>query len=103
MNVQAFKLVNGQEIVAVLEKTQYNNVTMANPSGYTLRKPHILQLQQDGRGHIGMVFIPWTLANPDLPEIFLPAEHVMFSFSPAEEVERQYLSQTSGIDLSGTV
>jgi hypothetical protein len=49
---------------------------------------------------VGLALIPWTLSNPDISRLEIPASAVLLSFDPSSEVERQYLQQTSGISLS---
>lgn len=101
MAVLAFKLVSGQEIIA--EATA--NTATLNSTGahsYTLSKPHVLQLQQH-MGNVGLVLIPWFLSAPDVRGVEVGIEHIVAVISPDSQVEKQYLSQTSGISLDTTV
>lgn len=96
MTVKSFKLISGEEVVATV-------VTTLNPTGYTLRKPHILQFQQVAPGQLGLAFIPWTLSNPDIDTVEIPTSAVISVFEPAAKVEKQYLEQTSGISLVSSI
>jgi hypothetical protein len=53
-----------------------------------------------GQGQIGLAFVPWTLSNPTIEVIEVPAAAVLLVFDPSERVETQYLEQTSGISLT---
>ncbi len=107
--IVAFKLMGGEEIVAeVLNENRGSMLTgMGSESGeitsYTIRKPHILRFQPVGRNEVGLAFIPWTLSNPTLERVDLPARSVLLTFSPSENVEQQYVSQTSPIVQAKTV
>ena len=67
---------------------------------YTLRRPHILQMQPMGNGNVGLAFVPWTLSNPTIERLELPASAVLLTFQPSANVERQYLEQTSGLAVA---
>lgn len=99
-DVMSFKMVSGEEVVAELVST----VTLtpdSPPRSYTVRRPHILQFQPVGPGQLGLAFVPWTLSNPAIEHLEIPASAVLLTFKPADKVERQYLEQTSGISLAG--
>ncbi len=105
--VKSFKLVSGEEIVAdVIRELSGNQVLNENGpftsavTSYIIRRPHVLQFQQVAPGQFGLALIPWTLSCPDIDRVELPASAVVVSFIPADNVERQYLEQTSGISLS---
>jgi hypothetical protein len=53
-----------------------------------------------GQGQIGLAFVPWTLSNPTIEVLDVPASAVLLMFDPSERVETQYLEQTSGISLA---
>ena len=98
-NVMSFKMVSGEEVVA--ELVSMKTVTAdSNPISYTVRRPHILQFQPVSAGQLGLVFIPWTLSNPAIEHLEIPASAVLLTFPPVDKVERQYLEQTSGISLT---
>lgn len=102
--VKSFKMVNGDEVVAELIKENSASLLVesskAETTSYTLRRPHVLQFQQIGPGQVGLAFVPWALSNPMIESIDVPAKSVICIFNPADQVERQYLEQTSGISLA---
>lgn len=106
--VKGLKLTTGEELVSTIlnveyepEKTHDGFVVKGSgkPSKYFLKDPMVLRIQPMAGGKVGLVFVPWTLSNPDLAEVPMGAEFVMAAFPPSLEVERQYLQQTSGIEL----
>jgi hypothetical protein len=98
--VISLKLTSGEEVVAELRQTVQVLAGQGPVISYRVKRPHILQFQQMGPGQLGLAFIPWTLSNPDIDEIDIPASHVISAFEPALKVEKQYLQQTSGISLA---
>lgn len=102
MAVLAFKMISGQEIVA--EATPgFTTLNSKSPSYYLLTKAHVLQIQGDGRGGVGLVLIPWFLSSPDARNVEVQLTHIVAIVTPDPQVEKQYLSQTSGISLDTTV
>lgn len=104
----SFKMISGEEVISELVETRSGSQLLTEDSAlfqgaitdYVVKRPHILQFQQLGRGQVGLALIPWTLSNPDISRLEIPASAVLLSFDPSSEVERQYLQQTSGISLS---
>jgi hypothetical protein len=88
-------MVTGEEVVAEVVETKVG----ASVLSYVLKRPHILQFQQIGQGQLGLALVPWTLSNPTIERLDVPAAAVVLSFDPSAEVERQYLQQTSGISI----
>ena len=98
--VLAFKIVGGDEVVANVLKTVRSNGVDGDITSYIVRRPHILRFQQVAPGQVGLAFVPWTLANPTIDRMTIPAEAVILTFSPDENVEKQYLEQTTGLALA---
>jgi hypothetical protein len=119
--ITSFKLLGGDEIVAevlsVNRKAVKATKTLLNESeapkakkpaaketgeilSYTVRRPHILQFQPMGNGQLGLAFVPWTLSNPTIERLEIPASAVILPFSPSANVEREYIQQTSGLALA---
>ena len=103
--ILSFKTIGGEELVAevVSEVTSgiFGDSVKPIINGYVLKRPHVLRFQPVAPGQLGLPFVPWTLSNPDISEITLPAKSLIAEpFAPAHRVEQQYLEQTSGIDLS---
>lgn len=106
--ILSFKTIGGEELVAeVVREVTGGGIltdTAAPVTAYVLKRPHVLRFQPVGPGQLGLAFVPWTLSNPDISEITLPAKSLIADpFEPAHRVEQQYLEQTSGIDLSSRV
>lgn len=100
MQVLSFKMIDGSEVVATVKSTK--RTTGDKIISYSLQRPHILQFQPMGQGQLGLAFVPWTLSNPDIDVLDVPAEAVILSFAPAARVEQQYLQQTSKIEIAKT-
>lgn len=104
--VTSFKMVGGDEVVAEVLETKSGNQKVedglfANAvTTYVVRRPHILQFQPVAPGQLGLAFVPWTLANPTIERLEIPASAVLLTFSPSANVEKQYLEQTSGLKLA---
>lgn len=95
-DVKAFKMITGEEVLAELTST---TLVSDKPSTYNVRRPHVLQFQPVGHGQMGLALVPWTLSNPTIERLELPAASVVLMFDPSKKVSDQYLSQTSGISL----
>jgi hypothetical protein len=95
-DVKAFKMTTGEEVLAeVLNTTIVNDKVVT----YNVRRPHILQFQPVGPGQMGLALVPWTLSNPSIERMEMPAQAVLLTYEPSKKVSDQYLSQTSGISL----
>ena len=108
--ILSFKTISGDEIVAEVVREVPTGNILAEGSGastvaaYVLKRPHVLRFQPVAPGQLGLAFVPWTLSNPDITEITLSVKSLIAEpFVPASNVEKQYLEQTSGIDLSSRV
>lgn len=92
--VYTLKLVSGDEVLGkVVESTD---------KGVLVHKPLILTVQANAQGQAAMAFIPMGLTyNPELAnELEFKHEHILYSFLTPSEFEKQYVSQTSGIQLA---
>lgn len=96
--ILAFKLHGGDEVVAEVTSTQMGAAEKV--VSYTVRRPHILKMQPTGPNQVGLAFIPWTLSNPVIDSLVIPESAIILTFEPSDHVEKQYLSQTSGIELA---
>jgi hypothetical protein len=100
--ILAFKLISGDEIVAqVVSRTPglLTDSSDSKPTAYVVRRPHILQMQQMGPGQVGLAFIPWTLSNPTIERMELPASAILLTYPPSDNVEQQYMEQTSALQV----
>lgn len=104
--VLAFKIRSGEEVIAKVESTRTENVSIGSglfkekAVEWVLSKPHVLRVQQMNNGQLGLSFVPWCLSNPDIAGLILEDDAVLATFEPGSMVERQYLEQTSGISLA---
>lgn len=98
--ILAFKILGGEEVVAEVVEVERTAGIEGEITNYIVRRPHILKFQQVGPNQVGLVFVPWTLANPGIVRLPIPASAVLLSFSPDTNVERQYIEQTSGLALA---
>ena len=96
----SFKIVGGEEIVASVIKTLHANGVDNTPTGWVVRRPHILRFQPVAPGQVGLAFVPWTLSNPEIDRIEIPASAVLLTFAPSDNVEKQYLEQTTRLTLN---
>ena len=88
--VMVFKLISGEEILANLVDTSDNYITLS--------KPRVLQIMQ-GRDGPSAAIVPWVITMPDAV-ITVYKNCIAAQCTASSDVERSYLSQTSGIDLS---
>ena len=103
MSVKSFKMVGGDEVVARVLDTKSSKLLTDAPSPietYVVSRPHILQIQPMGNGQVGLAFVPWTLSNPTIERMEIPASAIVLVFDPSANVEKQYLEQTSGISIA---
>lgn len=106
--ILAFKIVGGEEVVAeVVEEVGPHVLTesgsVQNVAEYVVRRPHVLRMLPNGPGSMGLAFVPWTLSNPEIERLTIPASAVLLAFEPAAHVESQYIQQTSPIALAKQV
>jgi len=111
--ILAFKMIIGEEVVGeVIEiirdySTQKQSILLEQTGedvdgkivGYRVRRPHILRFIQSAGG-ANLAFIPWTLCNPTIEVMTIPASAVLLTFPPSANVEKQYLEQTSGLSIA---
>lgn len=110
--ILAFKMIIGEEVVGEVIDTIRNKshaMLLEGKSGgengdgeitaYKVRRPHILRFIQSAGG-ANLAFIPWTLCNPTIEVITIPATAILLTFPPSANVEKQYLEQTSGLSLA---
>lgn len=96
--VKSFKTIGGDEIVSEVVSLVCEGEKIVK---YKLRRPQVLQFQPVAPGKMGLAFVPWLLSNPELDSVEVPVTVLPFCFPTATEVERQYLTQMSGIQIAG--
>lgn len=92
--IRAFKLKSGEEIIA--RCTNLNDST----THYILSKVRQIIMQPIGPGQVGIGFMPWVATAQD-EEIALKVECLACDpLHPPQNIEKEYLSQTTGIALA---
>tara|TARA_Y100000310_G_C20021091_1_gene507405 strand:+ start:129 stop:410 length:282 start_codon:yes stop_codon:yes gene_type:complete len=89
-DVKVVKLITGEEIVAKI-KQDHDSLILERPMMLT-------QMQDPASGKVGMAFVPWLISATD-EDIVISISHVITELSVKTEVEKMYLSQTSGLTL----
>lgn len=98
MKVKAFKMVTGEDVICRV--VQEKSITLDGPvTEYVVSKPFVLHLQPTQNG-MAMGLAPWTLANPGMDNLTVSASSIIVIYDVEKNFENQYLSQTSGIDLT---
>lgn len=92
MNVLTLKLVSGEEVVVRMNGQE--------DGFYFVDYPQVIQVQKSSNGQLGLAFVPWMLSNPDASNVPIAISMVMSALPPSEQVEKQYITQTSKILLS---
>jgi len=85
-DVVSIKLINGDEIIARLEKD--------DPSGITIDRPLALTMSGNGLG-----MIPWIFLG-DKNTVTLKPEHVFVMVPSKKDAADQYVQGTTGIALA---
>lgn len=84
-DVVSIKLINGDELIARLEKDDQN--------GYTINRPLALTMQNGGLG-----MIPWVFLGAK-ETMTLSKDHVFIVMPAKKEAADQYMQGTTGIAL----
>lgn len=91
-NIYSFKLVSGEEIIA---RTKEEIINPGSINNLSIRDPMAIQITPQGMGAI-----PWMMTSENDKFITLFG-HSLIAYSKAKpEIEKLYLQQVSGIDLS---
>ncbi len=89
--VIALKLSSGEEIVARVEGVDNDK--------YTLDRPQMLGVARAEDGSLVIQMVPWLASNQD-GNCVVYKTHVVAEIEPHAELEKGYLSKTSGIQLA---
>jgi hypothetical protein len=89
--ITLFKLVSGEEIIAT--------VSDKNDTRYVASKAMAIGVVQTGPQQYGLQLYPFLKGSPD-GEFELQAHAVMGSMPTPPDLERSYISQTSGIEIA---
>jgi hypothetical protein len=85
-DVVSIKLINGDELIARLEKDDHNGITINRPLALTMSS-----------GGLGM--IPWVFLGAK-ESMTLKREHVFVMIPSKKDAADQYMQGTTGIALS---
>jgi len=93
MKTIAMKLVSGEEVIGryIEQRTTDHMLTITHA--------RTMGLQQDHQGRYGVGMMDYILANKDC-DISISKDKIITMYEPAAEVEKAYLSQTSGLQLA---
>ena len=90
MNVITLKLINGDEIIGREVGSTTDNIELS--------KVFVLRLHQGPDGQVGVGMMPWMISNDG--EIKFDRRNILAGpFTPPYEMERGYLSQSTGVQL----
>lgn len=90
MNVITLKLINGDEIIGREVGSTTDNIELS--------KVFVLRLHQGPDGQVGVGMMPWMISNDG--EIKFDRRNILAGpFTPPSDMERGYLSQSSGLQL----
>lgn len=90
MNAITLKLINGDEIIGREVSSSTNKIT--------LTKVFVLRLHQGPDGQVGVGMLPWMISEDG--EIEFDRRNILAGpFTPPHDMERGYLSQSSGLQL----
>ena len=89
--VKVLKMISGEEVIARIKSE--NNLMILN-------KPMLLTQVSDpaGSGRMGLGFVPWILSAVE-EDVVVSVDHIITQLSVKPEIEKMYLSQTSGLSL----
>ena len=95
MDVKAFKLTNGDEIIAEITDTKFAH---AVPSVFTIKRPLQLRAQMTPEGpQLG--FFPWAMMLPEGETCELTNRSFFICYDPVEDVKNDYIRNVTGIDI----
>lgn len=116
--VICIKLNSGEELIAKLHNTQQLSQdgmqmlvesqlapgNFSNADKVLITEPLVIGMQPVGPNKIGVGFMPWAVGNTGTNAIFAVRVDAMacMPYAASLDLERGYLQQISGLDLSGT-
>ena len=94
MKVITLKLINGDEIIGREISSDVDSTTLS----ITLSKVFALRVHQAADGQMGVGMMPWVVSHDG--EMILDRRHILAGpFLPPSDLERGFMSQTSGLLL----
>lgn len=103
-HVVVLKLASGEEIIGRLNRHGGTDFTMADEAGVnstiTLEKVRLVAPMHSPDGRIQVSLIPYVLSNIDT-DVQIASDHIVgFPKTVSLDMEREYLSQTSGLVMA---
>ena len=90
MNVVTLKLINGDEIIGREISDSTDKIELSNV--------FVLRLHQTADGQVGVGMMPWMVSNDGV--IKFDRRNILAGpFTPPDDMERGYWSQSSGLQL----
>lgn len=90
--VRVLKLTTGEEVIGHF-KVQSGDM-------YELTKARQIVMQPVGPQQVGIGLLPWLASNQDGEIPIKKSQVVTMPITPPEELEKEYLQQTTGIALA---
>lgn len=87
-DVVVLKLSSGEEVIARANNTGH---------GWQVTKPRLVVMAPTPQG-IQIAIMPWIAADVD-GKYLIDDKHVITSGKPTDNLEKQYLEQTSGLEI----
>ena len=108
MKVICIRLNSGEEIIgqlvnneSIIVTDQFERAGPWTPEGtVTIKTVRGITFQAVGQNQMGIAFIPWSIANIDGEHKLILENCAASAYAPSNDIERGYLEQTSGIQLS---
>lgn len=94
-NIKVVKLTNGDEVMG--------NVVWETSEKVTFERPRQVAMVQTGPNSMGVTLIPWLAAAMDSKVVLHTDAFVCDLFDAPDELEKQYIQQTSGIAIASAI
>lgn len=92
MSVKGFKLISGEEVIGRVDEN------LSTEDKYVVERPRLIIPQQMGN-QLTIVLVPWAISAGEDATIEIKASAITSQFAPITEIERDYVKQTTGIQL----
>lgn len=93
MQVKGFKLISGEEIIARVN--EFNE----KQNKYLIEKPKLIIPQQVGN-QLTLGMVPWAIGSDENGTIEIKESAIIAEFNIVPEIEKEYIKQTTGIQLA---
>lgn len=79
-NILIIRLVTGEDVVASVTATD---------TGVVLNKPAGIAIQQSPAGRASVGLVDYLMLS-DVKEIYISAEHILFTYAPSQDIYNSY-------------